>query len=183
MNGVDIIIVIILAIGLLSGLARGFVRTLFGLAGIALGLVAAARLFDTVGSSFLAFIANDRVAAALAFLLVFVVVFLLVALLGRLVARALELASLGWADRLAGGLAGVVMACLAAGALLWVVFAMGWHENRALQCSRLAPSVLSVTDGIVALIPEGAWEALDKEYESLRGDWQDARRREGTTLL
>ncbi len=41
MNGVDLIILIILAIGFISGLARGIVRTLFGLAALVLGVVAA----------------------------------------------------------------------------------------------------------------------------------------------
>ncbi len=183
MNGVDLIIVIILVVGFVSGLARGLVRTLFGLAALVLGIVAAAGSFVRVASSIFGFVPEERVAEIIAFILVFLVVFFVVALIGRLVAKALKLAALGWVDRLAGGVLGIVLASILTGALLLLTVMGGFHKSPTLALSTLAPKVLSVTDAIVPLIPENVREGFHEEYRSLRGEWEQARLRARTRLV
>ena len=91
MNGVDLVIVIILAIGFVSGLARGIVRTLFGHAALVLGIVAAAASFGSVASSVFGFVSDERVARLLAFILAFLIVFSVIALIGRLFSKVVKI--------------------------------------------------------------------------------------------
>ncbi len=183
MNGVDLIILIILAIGFISGLARGIVRTLFGLAALVLGVVAAAGSFGYVATGLFGFLSDERMAEILAFILVFLIVFCLIALIGRLLSRVVKIAALGWVDRLAGGVAGIILASIVAGVLLLLAVLGGFHKTPALALSNMAPRVLSVTDAIVTVIPENFRDGFEEEYRTLRSEWEEARLRARTRLV
>jgi len=94
MNWVDIIILIILAIGLFKGLGNGFVRGLFGLAALVLGVMLAAAHSEQVTELVFSRLQIDpQGQALLGFLLVFVVVLILVSVIGRVISKALKLAA------------------------------------------------------------------------------------------
>jgi len=183
MNGVDLIILIILAIGFISGLARGIIRTLFGLAALVLGVVTAAGSFGHVASTVFGFVSDERVAEILAFILVFLIVFTVIALIGRLIAKVIKVAALGWVDRLAGGVVGILLASIVTGTLLLLMVLGGFHKTPALARSTLAPSVLGVTDAIVTLVPASVRAGFEEEYRSLRSEWEQARLRARTRLV
>jgi membrane protein required for colicin V production len=177
MNWVDIIIVIILAVGLSKGLANGFVRGIFGIAALVLGIVIAAANYEQVVNTLFSRLqigADGR--AILGFLVVFVVVLILVSVVGRIIAKALKLASLGWTDRLAGGMLGLIMASLFTGVLLLLVVMAGLQANAGLARSVVAPTVIRVTDTIVVFAPDGAREMVQEHYVKLRLEWEKARR-------
>ncbi len=177
MNWVDIIIVIVLAVGLGKGLANGFVRGIFGIAALVLGIVIAAGNYEQVVEvlfSRLQIGADGQ--AILGFLLVFVVVHILVSVLGRIVAKALKLAHLGWMDRLAGGVLGLVMASIFTGVVLLLVVMAGLQANTGVARSVVAPTVIRVTDTIVAFAPDVAREMVEEHYVKLRLEWEKAKR-------
>jgi len=177
MNWVDIIILVILAIGLGKGLANGFVRGLFGLAAIALGIMVAAANYEQVTEVLFSRLqVGEQVQAILGFLLVFVIVLILVTVVGRIIAKALKLASLGWMDRLAGGILGLVMACLFTGVLLLLVVMAGFETNTGVARSTVAPMVIGVMDTVVAFAPDVVREKIDEHYVKLRLEWERARR-------
>lgn len=176
MNWVDIVIVIILAIGLGKGLSNGFVRGLFGLAALVLGVLVAAGNYAQVAEVLFSKLQiGEQGQAILGFLLVFAAVMIVVTVVGRLISKALKLASLGWMDRLAGGLLGLVMACLFVGVVLLVVVMAGFHTNAGVARSVVAPSVISVMDTIVAYAPDVAREMIEGNYVKLRVEWEKAR--------
>ena len=177
MNWVDIIIVIVLAIGLVKGLANGFVRGIFGIAALVLGVVLAAGNYEQVTEvlfSRLQIGAQGQM--ILGFLVVFVVVLILVSVVGRIIAKALKLASLGWMDRLAGGLLGLIMACVFTGVLLLLVVMAGLQSNTGVARSIVAPTVIGVMDTIVAYAPDVARDMIDEHYLELRVEWEKAKR-------
>jgi membrane protein required for colicin V production len=177
MNWVDIIIVIILVVGLGKGLGNGFVRGIFGIAALVLGVVLAAGNYEQVVEilfSGLQIGADGQ--AILGFLLIFVVVLILVSVLGRLVAKALKLASLGWMDRLAGGVLGLLMASIFTGVVLLLVVMAGLETNNGVARSVVAPTVIRVTDTIVAFAPDAAREMVEEHYVKLRLEWEKAKR-------
>ena len=177
MNWVDVIIVIILAIGLIKGLTNGFVRGLFGLAALVLGVMVAAANYQQVTDVLFSRLQIDpQGQAILGFLLVFVIVLILVSVVGRIIAKALKLASLGWMDRLAGGVLGIVMACLFTGVLLLLVVMAGLQTNTGVARSTVAPTVVGVMDTVVTYAPDVAREMIDEHYVKLRLEWEKARR-------
>jgi membrane protein required for colicin V production len=177
MNWVDIIIVIILAIGLGKGLANGFVRGLFGIAALVLGIIIAAGNYQQVAEVLFSRLqVGEQGQAILGFLLVFVIVLILVSVIGRIIAKALKLASLGWMDRLAGGILGVLMACVFTGVVLLVVVMAGLHTNTGVARSVVAPTVIGVMDTMVTYAPDVARVMIEENYVKLRLEWEKARR-------
>lgn len=177
MNWVDIIIVIILIVGFAKGIGNGFVRGLFGLIALVLGIIVASTNYQQISELLLYRLpGGERLQDIIAFMLVFLIVLIVVSLIGNLVSKAFKLAALGWLDRLAGAFLGVFVSCLFVGFLLILVVIAGFHETNGVRRSTVAPVVVSVLDTAVAFAPQGVRDAIDEHYVKLRVEWEKARR-------
>ncbi len=182
MNATDIIIGVILILGLISGIARGFVRGLFGLAGLVLGVMIAAGNYEHAARTVLAFMPDERLRTILAFVVILLIVLVLFSLLGRLLSKAVHLAELGWMDRLAGAVLGLLTASILSGMLLMLAVVGGVHGERFLVESILAPRVLAVTDAVVCIFPGAAQQRIERARDELRREW-NRERGHGTAII
>ena len=107
MTLVDWIIVALLAGAVLGGLAQGFLRSVFSLGGIILGLVLAAWNYGRFGALLRHAVHNEKAANAIAFLLIALVVMAVAGMTGSLLSKAMHKIGLGCLDRLAGALFGL----------------------------------------------------------------------------
>jgi membrane protein required for colicin V production len=105
---VDWIIVVVLAGAVLAGIARGFFRSVFSLAGLIVGVALGAWNYWRIAGMLKHFIHSDRTADAVGFLIIAFVVMALAAIIGSLLAKFFEKVGLGCLDRLAGALFGFV---------------------------------------------------------------------------
>ena len=108
MTLVDWIIVVVLAAAVLGGIARGFFRSAFSLAGLVLGLALAAWNYWRLAAVLKVMIHSVEVADAIAFIVIALLVMVVAAIVGSLLAKVFEKVGLGCLDRLAGGLFGFV---------------------------------------------------------------------------
>ncbi len=108
MTLVDWIIVVVLAAAVLGGIARGFFRSAFSLAGLILGLALAAWNYWRLAALMKPLIHSVEVANAIAFLMIALAVMAVASILGSLLAKMFEKVGLGCLDRLAGGAFGFV---------------------------------------------------------------------------
>ncbi|MGA9587482.1 MAG: CvpA family protein [Terracidiphilus sp.] len=108
MTLVDWIIVVVLAASVLAGIARGFFRSAFSLAGLVLGLMLAAWNYWRLAAILKVVIHSVEVADAIAFVVIALLVMAVAAILGSLLAKIFEKVGLGCLDRLAGGLFGFI---------------------------------------------------------------------------
>jgi membrane protein required for colicin V production len=97
-----------LAAAVLGGIARGFFRSAFSLAGLVLGLALAAWNYWRLAAVLKVMIHSVEVADAIAFIVIALLVMVVAAILGSLLAKIFEKVGLGCLDRLAGGLFGFV---------------------------------------------------------------------------
>lgn len=99
----DIIVVIALAVAIFKGLRKGLIVAVFSLAGLVIGLAAALKL-SALTASYLSDTVNvsARWLPILAFILVFVAAVLLVRMVAALLQKSLEVAMLGWFNRIGG---------------------------------------------------------------------------------
>ncbi len=172
MNWVDWILIAIVGASFLAGLWRGAVRTVFSLAGLAVGFWLAAK-----ESGALALILerwmSPSVAAAVAFLFVFLGVGVVAALAGWLLRKALEKMAMSWVDRLAGAAFGLARGLAIVGVLALAVEGVGGFG--ATRASVTYPWALRSGAVLLGLIPEGArerlhWDELKQRIpEKLRG--------------
>ena len=105
---VDWIIVVVMASAVLAGIARGFFRSAFSLAGLIVGVTLASWNYWRISALLRRFIHSDQVADAIGFLLIAFVVMATAAILGSLLAKFFEKVGLGCLDRLAGALFGFI---------------------------------------------------------------------------
>jgi membrane protein required for colicin V production len=108
MTIVDWMIVVVLAGSVLAGLARGFLRSVFSLAGLIAGVALASWNYWRLAAVLKRFIHSVEIADAVAFLIIAFLVMAVAAILGSLLAKFFEKVGLGCLDRLAGALFGFV---------------------------------------------------------------------------
>jgi len=101
-------IVVVLAGSVLAGLARGFLRSVFSLAGLIAGVALASWNYWRLAAVLKRFIHSVEIADAVAFLIIAFLVMAVAAILGSLLAKFFEKVGLGCLDRLAGALFGFV---------------------------------------------------------------------------
>jgi membrane protein required for colicin V production len=100
---IDLVLVVILVMAAFKGFSRGLVMALFSFAALFVGLAAALKLSSTVANYFRD--SEDipsRWWPVLAFLGVFFLAALLVRMAGGLVEKTLDIASLGWVNKIGG---------------------------------------------------------------------------------
>ena len=107
---IDIFFSILIIIAIIKGLRRGFIVAVFSIIGFIIGLAAALKL-----SALVAIYLQKNITVAgkwlpfISFALVFIMVVILVNWGGKLVQKTVEMAFLGWANRIGGALVYVLL--------------------------------------------------------------------------
>ena len=179
MNGFDNALLVVIGVLAFAGLLKGLTRLSIGFATFVAAFFLAARFHPQLAAALAADLGlSEPVAAVAAYAAVFLGTMLAGALVARAASRTLQAAMLGWADRLAGAAAGLIVALLAAGLVLPLVGRVPAGE-RLLRESTLAPYVASVADLTQQLLPESATAGYRERMDDLRGYWLERR---GTPL-
>lgn len=152
MSKIDIVLIIFLIVGAIAGYKKGFLSELFTLLGIILGVLAG---FKLMGAAML-FIdehyhINEKVLPYVAFAVVFLIVVIGVSLLGRAFKTSLEKTVLGSADKLVGGLLGILKTAFMLSVLIWIFTALNVYAPNSFTedawlyptLARFAPEVTS----------------------------------------
>jgi membrane protein required for colicin V production len=108
MTLVDWVIVAFLAIGVISGIARGFFRSAFSLGGLLLGLVLGAWNYWRFDGVLKPLVQSSELAHAIAFLVIALLVMVVAAIIGSLLAKIFRKVGLGCLDRMAGAIFGFI---------------------------------------------------------------------------
>jgi membrane protein required for colicin V production len=158
MNWLDIVILIVLLISIVMGIRAGVIKVLFTLAGGIIGVVLAGRYSDSLGSK-LTFISSSSTANIAAFVIILVVVMLIAAILAFVLKKIAAAILLGWVDKLAGGVLGLVLGALFMGAILtmWIKFQGG---SDVVTGSALSRFLLDKFPVVLGLLPS--------EFKSVR---------------
>jgi membrane protein required for colicin V production len=106
MTWVDFAIIGVLVLATFGGLAQGFFRTAFGLAGLIIGLMAAIWNYSYLGKIFLPLVRLEALANAIGFLLIVMLVMLAAAVVGGFVEKSFRWAGLGCIDTMLGAVFG-----------------------------------------------------------------------------
>jgi membrane protein required for colicin V production len=112
MNGLDWLIVGILALSVIHAAAQGFVFELFSLAGTVFGYLLAAWEYPAAAKFLAPYVTSSVVASGAGFLLIFIAVMILAGVAGRIARWATTTVGLQWFDRLLGGAFGFLRGAL-----------------------------------------------------------------------
>lgn len=157
-NWLDITIVVVGLIAVGVGARAGLIGLLTTVIGAVIGFLAAWFFNGSAAQQLAPYIENAIVARVVGFVVVGALAFGAIRLLGMLFRRVLSTLLLGWVDRAAGGVVGLVIAILVTGGFVWVLnLAPLDVTRRAVADSSLAPRVSVglelVTAQVVGALP------------------------------
>ena len=171
MTLVDWIIVVVLAAAVLAGIARGFFRSAFSLAGLVLGLALAAWNYWRLAAVLKLVIHSVEVADAIAFVVIALLVMAVAAILGSLLAKVFEKVGLGCLDRLAGGIFGFVEGVLFVMVCILVTVAF-FPQTLWLTEARLPRYFFGALHVSIRVTPTRLSDRVRKELQTLETESQ-----------
>jgi len=172
MNALDIVIGIILVFTLVRGIFRGLVVEISSIIGIFGGIYGAVFYYQAAAQFLQRWISDTAYTNIIGFLLIFGFIFVLVGILGVVIKYLLNIASLGWFDRLCGAAFGGVKGILIASVLLFALTTFLPGGTPLIKTSRLAPHVAVITEGIVKIIPQNMKQRFGEKYRDVKREWK-----------
>ena len=162
MNLVDIVILVVMAIGIFLGFKIGIIKAVLSLAGLAVGIFLAGRYYVPL-SELLTFIPQAGVAEVVAFAIILIGVMVVATVAAFLLKFFASLVMLGWVNRLGGATFGLLLGALLCGALL-AIWAKFFGVSGFIQESNLAIVLLDYFPKVLALLPD--------EFDAIRSFFQ-----------
>jgi membrane protein required for colicin V production len=172
MTLVDWIIVVVLAMAVLTGIARGFFRSAFSLAGLVLGLTLAAWNYWRLAALLKMMIHSVELADAISFIVIALLVMAVAAILGSLLAKFFEKVGLGCLDRLAGGLFGFVEGLVFVMVAILVTVAF-FPQTVWLTEARLPRYFFGALHVSIRVTPSRLSERVSKELHTLESETEN----------
>jgi membrane protein required for colicin V production len=174
LNWLDLVLLLVFAVSIASGVAKGFAKLLVGLAAAVLGILCGLWFYGLAGAFLLPYVSHKGIANFLGFVIVFLAVSLVGAVVGKLLSVVLKWAGLSLFDRVMGGVFGLVRGLVVAIALVLALMAFTPEPPpRAVVASRLAPYVISAANMCSYLAPNEVREGFQRSYERIREAWRD----------
>ena len=167
MTLVDWIIVVVIAGAVLAGIARGFFRSVFSLAGLVVGVTLGAWNYWRLAGILKPIVHSEPVANAIGFLAIAFVVMAIAAILGGLLAKFFEKVGLGCLDRMAGALFGLIEGLVFVSLCILVTVAF-FPQTEWLTQARLPRYFFGALHVSVQVSPPRLSERVRKELHSLQ---------------
>jgi len=172
MNPFDIIIIVILGYSLVRGIFRGLVKEVSSIIGV-LGGFYAAFTYYTILTKFLSgLIKETAYLNILSFLIIFCGVLIIVGILGVFIKYLLNIAFLGWVDRIGGVGFGLVKGILIASILFITLTAFLPKGSAFLKNSMLAPHVSWVSEKMAKVVSKEMKQDFMAKLGELKKAWK-----------
>ena len=167
MNTFDLFILIPIALGLIFGLFKGFVKEVVSLIAVVLAIFAAEMLSDSIKPLIAGFFDfSDKMAKTVSYILIFTLTILAALLISRLTDNLLSSISLGWLNSLLGGVFGALKIAIVVSVLMNVYDALdskfGFANPEKKEASLSYYPILKLAPSLW----EEAKKTIDKSKES-----------------
>jgi len=172
MNPFDILILVILGYSLIRGLFRGLVKEISSLIGVFGGFYAAYTYYKLLANLLSGLIQNISYLNILSFLIIFCSVLIVVSVLGIIIKYLLNIAFLGWVDRVGGVIFGLAKGILIVSILFISLTAFLPQGAAFIKNSVMAPHVSWVSEKMAKVVsPEMKQDFMSKLGE-LKKAWK-----------
>lgn len=155
MNTLDTIFLIILGGSVILSLFRGGTKEIFSILAIVFGTIAASKLYAVGTKLISSFIANTNLANTISFVLIFLLTNVVINVAGIMCQKLLKILMIGWLDRLAGGVFGILRGILLVSVIIIVLtkFPLGLG-NKFLDTSQFLPYFRAFIKAILVIMPD-----------------------------
>jgi len=172
MNPFDIIIIVILGYSLVRGVFRGLVKEVSSIIGVLGGFYAAFTYYTMLGKLLSGLIKEPAYLNILSFLIIFCTVLIIVGILGIIIKYLLNIAFLGWVDRIGGVGFGLAKGVLIASVLFITLTAFLPKGSAFLKNSMLAPHVSWVSEKMVKVVSKEMKQDFMAKLGELKKTWK-----------
>lgn len=152
MTAADWVIVAVVILSVVSAAIQGFFREAFSMAGLVVGYIVAAWLYQRPAAWLMSVLKPEWLADVLGFLIIFFAVLILFDIAGRIARKLMKAAGLNGFDRFLGALLGVLKGGLLVSVVLMCMTAFT-PTSKMLEKSELAPYFLVVGRAAIWLAP------------------------------
>jgi membrane protein required for colicin V production len=164
-NWVDLVLLVILAITVLFGILKGFVRQIFGILAVITGLILAVNYYPQASNFFSQWINSRTLTHFIGFIAIFVAVLCLGGVLSYLFSKAIK-GPLKYVNQVLGGGLGLMKGMLICGVIVFAMLVFPFNKG-ALEQSVLAPYCIQVTRAVIYLIPEELKTKFNGAYKDI----------------
>lgn len=171
MNPFDTIITIILGYCLIRGFFRGLVKEISSIIGVLGGFYIGHSYYLEIARPLSAWISNPAYAKILGFMMLFCGVFVFVSILGVIIKYLMNIAFLGWVDRICGVLFGIAKGVLITSVLLMILTAFLPKGAPMIKDSLLAPQVSRVSEIMAQLVSKEMKQEFSTKIVELKKIW------------
>ena len=171
MNPFDILIIIILVYCVVRGLFRGLVKEVSSIFGVLGGFYAAYSYYPLVANLLTRLVTDEAYRNILAFLIIFCCVLILINVLGIIIKYLLNIAFLGWVDRVFGLLFGMTKGILIVSVLFIILTTFLTKGAPIVKNSLLAPHVMLVSENMAKVVSADMKKKFQKNLDELKNAW------------
>lgn len=172
MNALDMLIVVVIAFCLIRGIFRGLINELSSIVGVFTGFYAAYTYYDNIARLLSRWVTNSAYLNILSFLIVFCLIFILVGIIGVVIKYLLNIAFLGWMDRICGAGFGIIKGLLIVSVILIPLTAFLPQNAGVMKNSLLAPHVTMASEALVKIVPKDMKRQFEAKLKELKKSWQ-----------
>lgn len=150
---VDILLLILLAVGFVTGIVSGALKQLISLVAFVIGFVIACLFYQRLGDILSSIVSLPSFCKVSAFLMLWIVVPIIAGLVGSLLTSLLDkLFAVGFINRLLGGILGMAKYALVLGALIWFFSSINMIKEETMQQSKLCRPLKAVPEYIYNIL-------------------------------
>lgn len=172
MNPFDILILVILGYSLVRGLFRGLVKEISSIIGVFGGFYAAYTYYPALAKLISRLIHNVSYLNIVSFLIIFCGVLIAISVLGVIIKYLLNIAFLGWVDRIGGVIFGVAKGVLVVSVIFISLTAFLPQGSAFIKNSVLAPHVSWVSEKMAKVVSKEMKQDFTRKLGELKKAWQ-----------
>jgi len=172
MNPLDMAIVTILSYSLIRGIFRGLVKEISSIIGVLAGFYAAYTYYPALAGLLDRWITSAAYGNLTSFMIIFCLVFILISIVGIIIKYLLNIAFLGWADRICGAGFGMIKGVLVAAVILISLTTFLPAGALLIRNSITAPHITPVSEGMVKVVSKDMRHIYEAKVKDFKKAWK-----------
>jgi membrane protein required for colicin V production len=172
MNPFDMVVIVIVGFTIIRGIFRGLIKEVSSIVGVLGGFYAAYTYYPELAKPLSNFISNSAYNNIFSFILLFCVIFFIISILGVVIKYLLNIAFLGWVDRICGAGFGFIKGILICSVLLIALTTFLPKNAGLIKNSTLAPHVTNISQMMAKAVPDDMKRTYETKLRALQKTWQ-----------
>jgi membrane protein required for colicin V production len=172
MNPFDMVIIAILSFCVIRGIFRGLIKELSSIIGVLAGFYVAYTYYAGFARFFSRWITNESFLNITSFLIIFCTVFFIVSIIGLVIKYVLNIAFMGWFDRICGAGFGLLKGVLIISILLIIFTAFLPQGDPIVRNSVIAPHLTLVSEKMAKVVSKDMKQLFSSNIRELKKSWK-----------